>query len=198
MLPRTRNGLGPFECISAMQKCIRRGLEREAMEFACELTHSSKGLNTMCCNRLEIICHEDINIITQPWILPFVATCCEQGRRWWKEDKPGRSRFPIGSAVRIMCRADKSREGDHFGGAIGVPNLNGKKPEIPDFAKDMHTHMGKKMGRGFDHFVDEGCKLVPEPEPDPYMEEWLEVVRANRERKAKKVKVPADQKDFPF
>ena len=31
MIPATRNGLDPFVCLSALQKCIRRGMEREAM-----------------------------------------------------------------------------------------------------------------------------------------------------------------------
>ena len=31
------------DCISALQKAIRRGLEREAMEFAVELMHTSKA-----------------------------------------------------------------------------------------------------------------------------------------------------------
>jgi hypothetical protein len=39
MIPDTRNGLPAMACVSAMQKCIRRGMEREAMEFACA-THA--------------------------------------------------------------------------------------------------------------------------------------------------------------
>lgn len=36
-IPQTVHGLAALECLSAMQKCIRRGEERMAMEFACEL-----------------------------------------------------------------------------------------------------------------------------------------------------------------
>ena len=34
MIPATVNGLPAMACVSAMQKSIRRGLEREAMQFA--------------------------------------------------------------------------------------------------------------------------------------------------------------------
>ena len=38
----TRDWLAAMACISAMQKCIRRGMEKEAMQFACELMHTAK------------------------------------------------------------------------------------------------------------------------------------------------------------
>ena len=53
-------------CVSAMQKAIRRGLEREAMEFAVELMHTSQAFHSMVCNRLEVICHEDLDTLAAP------------------------------------------------------------------------------------------------------------------------------------
>ena len=44
MIPDTKNGLPAMACVSAMQKAIRRGMEREAMEFAVELMHTSQSL----------------------------------------------------------------------------------------------------------------------------------------------------------
>jgi hypothetical protein len=41
VIPATTNAL-PATATSAMQKAVRRGMEREAMEFACELNHLSK------------------------------------------------------------------------------------------------------------------------------------------------------------
>jgi hypothetical protein len=59
----TRHGLDPLVCLSALQKCIRRGLEREAMEFACELLNTpEKRFCTMVTNRLQIISHEDMRV----------------------------------------------------------------------------------------------------------------------------------------
>ena len=84
----------------------------------------------------------------------------------------GKSRMPIGNAIRMMCRAAKSREGDHFQAAIGLANeIEGKAPEIPDWAYDQHTAKGRSLGRGVDFFREESTKLVPEPKPDPYEDE---------------------------
>jgi replication-associated recombination protein RarA len=145
-------------CASAMQKCIRRGMEREAMSFACELLHTSKNFCTMVCNRLEIISHEDIDTQTNPNIVLFVKAACDQARASYVAEDPGHSRMMIGNAIRLMCRAPKSREGDHFQAAVGLANLfGGFVPTVPDWANDKHTIEGKRLGRGLDHFRIEGA-----------------------------------------
>ncbi len=78
MIPATKNNLPAMACVSALQKCIRRGMEREAMEFAVELMHTSKAFHTMVCKRLEIISHEDIDTQANPAIVPFVATAARR------------------------------------------------------------------------------------------------------------------------
>jgi replication-associated recombination protein RarA len=169
MIPDTKNGLNALTCVSALQKCIRRGMEREAMEFACELMHTSKPMHTMVLNRLEIIAHEDIDVIASPWIVPFVSAAVAQSKdRYGKHI--GEARLIVGNIIRSLCRAPKSRAGCHFAAAIGLRSmLEGFAPEIPDYANDMHTMKGKAMGRGLDHFRSEGAKLVPPPtEPDEY------------------------------
>jgi replication-associated recombination protein RarA len=173
MIPDTKNGLPAMACVSAMQKSIRRGLEREAMEFAVELIHTSKAFHSMVCKRLQIISHEDIDTEAAPHIVPFVKAACEQAMAWYDPDKLGASRMAIGNAIRMMCRAKKSREGDHFAAAIGLANLlENFVPEIPDWALDQHTLVGRKLGRGLDHFRKEGAKLVPPPTADdPYEDE---------------------------
>jgi replication-associated recombination protein RarA len=169
MIPDTKNGLPAMTCVSAMQKAIRRGLEREAMEFAVELMHTSKAFHTMVCNRLEIICHEDLDTLAAPHVVPFVATALAQSRDRYSKSI-GEARLMVGNAIRMMARAPKSRAGCHFAAAIGLRSmLEGFAPEIPDYALDMHTMKGKAMGRGLQHFRDEGALLIPPPtEPDPY------------------------------
>jgi len=179
MIPQTKNNLAAMACVSAMQKSIRRGMEAEAMAFACELIHSSKGFHTLVCNRLEIISHEDIDTQAAPHVVPFVATCVEQAKRMYDPDKIGKARMFIGNAIRMMARAPKSREGDHFAIAIGFANeIGGVVPEIPDWAFDHHTMKGKQMGRGLKFFREEATKLVPKPKKDAYEDEaykWMEV-----------------------
>jgi replication-associated recombination protein RarA len=178
MIPRSKNGLPALGCISAMQKCIRRGMEKEAMQFAVELLSTSKQFHTMVCNRLEIISHEDIDTQADPRIVPFVAVAMYQARTWYDPEKMGKSRMAIGNAIRLMARAQKSRQGDHFHVAIGLASeLEGFVPQIPDWAHDMHTIEGKKKGRGLDHFREEGALLDPGPhEPDPYEEEFYRLI----------------------
>jgi replication-associated recombination protein RarA len=175
-LPPTKNGLDPFHVLSAMQKCIRRGMEREAFEFACELIHTSKNYRSMVANRLEIISHEDICCMTQPHIVPFVRAAAQQSKELWDDNKPGKGRLPLGNAIRLMCRARKSREGDHFNGAIGIPSEIGEFiPEVPDWVLDHHTSTGKAKGRGMKYFRKHSTKLVPPAEPDEYEDEFYEM-----------------------
>ena len=98
MIPDTKNSLNALTCISALQKRIRRGMEREAMEFACELLHTSKAFHSMVCNRLEVICHEDLDTIAAPWVVPFVATALAQSRDRYSKSI-GTGLIEIGSAT---------------------------------------------------------------------------------------------------
>jgi replication-associated recombination protein RarA len=104
--------------------------------------------------------------------VPFVAAAVAQSKERYSKSV-GEARLMIGSAIRMMARAPKSRAACHFGAALGLRSmLEGFAPEIPDYALDMHTMKGKAMGRGLDHFRKEGAKVVPPPtEPDPYEEE---------------------------
>jgi len=139
MIPRTINKMSVFEVMSALQKHIRRGEEREAMHCACEMGHSSNAFHTMLCNRLEIIAHEDIGL-ANPQAVIFTAIAVEQAKRLYDEKKAGKWRMMVGNAIRMLCRSDKSREGDHFQAAIGLRALiEGIAPVLGKLAKAAHS-----------------------------------------------------------
>lgn len=176
LMARTVNGYDPFEVMSAFQKCVRRGHEREAMLWALEMLHSSKAYTTMICNRIRVIAHEDIGLGDVQAVMFAVQTLdfVEYGRPPWK--------MAIGNVVRSLCRAAKSREGDEFLWLTLNEWVDNSGPgEVPDFALDRHTIRGKKMGRGLDHFLEEGTLLDPPAEDDVnrYHEEWDDLVRQN-------------------
>jgi replication-associated recombination protein RarA len=174
MIPTTKNGLSSMDCLSALQKCIRRGMEREAMQFAIELMHTSKAFHSMVCKRLEVICHEDIETEKQPYIVPFVHAAMVQARERYDPDveKLGKSRMAVGNSIRLMCRTKKSREGDHFAAAHGwAAILENFVPAIPEWAHDAHTQTGKRLGRGLDYFRAESTKCVPPAAKDAYEDE---------------------------
>ncbi|SDJ58260.1 hypothetical protein SAMN05216338_105529 [Bradyrhizobium sp. Rc2d] len=105
MIPDTKSGLPAMTCVSALQKAIRRGMEREAMEFACELMHTSKAFHTMVCNRLEVICHEDLDTLAAPHVFPFVAASLAASRDRYSKSI-GEARWATRSA---RCAARRSR-----------------------------------------------------------------------------------------
>ena len=151
MVPITIHKLNAWDCVSALQKFIRRGMEREAMEVACEMGHTSKPFASWVANRLEFIAQEDIGL-ADPAIIPLVRVCCQQAKEWWADDPNGlaRWRMPIGTAIRAMCRALKSREGDHFQAAVGLRSeLENFAPTIPDWCYDKHTIKGKALGHHY-------------------------------------------------
>ncbi|SCB55924.1 hypothetical protein GA0061098_10614 [Bradyrhizobium shewense] len=51
------------------------------MEYACVLPHTSEAFHSMACNRLGVICHEDLDTIAAPHVVPFVATALAQSRK---------------------------------------------------------------------------------------------------------------------
>jgi replication-associated recombination protein RarA len=157
-MPKTHHGLEMMPCLSALQKAIRRGQAPVAMQFACELMHTSKAFFTAVCNRLEIVSHEDVGV---RMAIQFTATCVEQAKRHYSADKIGPARLMIGNAIRFLCKSEKTRAGTYFAAAIGLENLNEPEvPRIPDYAYDVHTREGRRMGRGIDHFLSDGAKLV--------------------------------------
>jgi len=206
MMPLTRNKLRPLNVLSCLQKAIRRAEERLAMQCAIELLESSRNYSTMVLNRLVIIMHEDLDVVSRPDIISAVELTVQRIDQLRRDpDKASKCRMLIGTLIRLMCRAPKSREGDHFHVAVGRPVINGCPPELPEWVFDKHTREGRRQGRGLDHFRESSCLLIPAPaEKDEYEDEafaiWAAEERGEEPPYADRIVAhpsePADQPSF--
>jgi replication-associated recombination protein RarA len=153
----TIDGYNVAEVASAMQKCIRRGLERDALFWATELDRSNFGEYVF--KRLRIIASEDVGM-ADPEAALIVRALYENWRDQRKRDdtKHAPERLFLVHAVVYLVRAPKSRGVDE---AL-VVFYEGQRPkrEIPDFALDKHTGRGRAKKRGWKHWWEEGCVLA--------------------------------------
>jgi replication-associated recombination protein RarA len=141
------------EVLSALQKMIRRGNEIDAMYWAVEL---ESGFPMHLWNRLEIIAHEDIGI-GDPAVPALIAAYKGQYLDMVRRKNGGR-RLVLANAILLMCRAQKNRTADNFACFV-YKSAALKEMPIPDVALDMHTARGRQLGRGLEHFYEEGAEL---------------------------------------
>ena len=170
----TKKGYSGPEVISALQKCIRRGEEREALYWAVELYDS--GYAEWLWKRLRIISSEDVGmaspgISSEIWALYSMHALASKN----KEDKGEPQRLFMAHAILLLCRAKKSRLVDW---ALIWAWLTHpfKRDEIPDVALDKHTDRGRLRKRGWQHFFTEGTKLNPH-ELQELEEEYREMAK---------------------
>jgi replication-associated recombination protein RarA len=174
-MPQTPRGYDFHELLSALQKDIRRGNEYEAMFWAAELESFNP---TALWNRLRAIASEDIGLAES--LAPLVIDVLEKEYFDTKNpEKPEKDayRLFLVHAVLFLARSRKSRIVDDLLIVVyGQIQHEDKKLAIPDYALDMHTLAGKKMGRGLEHFCSEGTKLSNEPLENPYKEKAKEIL----------------------
>ncbi len=172
---RTAGGYDVWETMSALQKAVRRGQEEMALFWALEL--ETAGALWMALHRLHVIAMEDVGL-GDPSAVVFALTCLNEAYSWHRA-KQKEWELPLGNAIMSLCRAKKSRVGDHFAQLLLAKRREGWHPEVPDEARDKHTAAGRRLGRSFRHFVEIGALLVNKaPDvPDPYEAEmtarWL-------------------------
>ena len=157
---KTKKGYDFGEVASALQKCIRRGLEEEALYWAIELYNS--GFSEYVWKRLQIITSEDVGL-AEPAMVSEIEALYQMFLRQAKktkasEDKNAPERLYLVHAVMKLCRAKKSRAVDwaliHFFGSHSH-----HKKDIPDFALDKHTERGRRLKRSWTHFFSIGSWL---------------------------------------
>jgi len=155
------------ELISALQKCIRRGMEEEAMYFSLELGNEGKSGFGLLHSRLQVITYEDIGL-ANPTIVTTVSQALVDMKSMY-DNKKGDWEMVLAYIMLLLCRTKKSRITDHFKILMKHKWKNPEKQyEIPDFSLDMHTSQGNLLGRskgslqGINHFIEEGEKLEHE------------------------------------
>lgn len=177
---RTAHDLPADEVISALQKEIRRGNTENAAMLAYEMLTTSPEMEGYLWQRLQVISVEDVGYgNVQAPIL--VETLFQMHQRI---PRPRGDRYLMAiHAVRILSQSQKERGSDELLGWIThVVEVEGKLPDIPDYAIDMHTKRGQEMGRDYQHFLTEASKVAPEmPERDlTYKQRLLETLEKNR------------------
>jgi len=181
---KTLNGYEVDEVVSALQKEIRRGREEQAAWWTRELVLS--GLDWRLWRRMKIIAVEDV------W--NYDAINIVMNLEWAFRKMKGDSEkisgdamlFPIKCAI-ILARMKKDRTADDI--ICYFDDMQKKlekmeqrgldwKPEIPEYAKDVHTKAGregKTWAEGEAEFWFETSKL--ENESEEYNKKYLEHMR---------------------
>jgi replication-associated recombination protein RarA len=157
---RTRHDFAADEVISALQKEIRRSNTENAALLAYEMVTTSPEMEAYLWRRLLAISVEDIG-----WgelQAPILIHTLHQINQSFDRAAGERILFAV-HAVRYLCACQKDRSSDEMAIWIKREVEDGHRlPSIPDYALDLHTKRGSEMGRGLDHFLEEGAKLIPE------------------------------------
>lgn len=157
---KTYHGFAADHVISALQKEIRRGHEENAVLLAYEMILTSPALEDFLWYRLKVISVEDIGFgdVNAPVIIQSlfeITSACDRS--------VGERKLYAVHAVRYLCGCKKDRSSDEMVNWVShASKLGNLKPQIPDYALDMHTADGQKKGRGRRHFFDEASKISPE------------------------------------
>lgn len=151
----TRKDYDFYECASALQKSVRRGIEKDALFFGMELYAS--GYSKYLWKRIFIMVSEDIGLAN-----PDLAQRVQALYANWQiiaEKNVNDGTLPIIHAIVELCRSKKSRMLDH---AKVWALFSNYRPDVPDYALDTHTRRGKRMGRNLDFFKEIGSIINDE------------------------------------
>ena len=136
LLAKTKHGYDHYELLSALQKCIRRGMEYEAVHFAMELEEFNPS---MLWNRLKVIAAEDIGP-ANPQMTGLVDILLKNYLAEKSKLGDNHATLYLANAVVCLCFSQKSRITDDL---LNVVYMEREKENkflpIPDFALDRHT-----------------------------------------------------------
>lgn len=149
------NGHDLFTLKSWLQKAIRRGLEEDAVYCAVEL--DLKGTPGAVWGTIFHCVSEDIGL-AEPGLHAEVDALYTHWKNEQGEDGAPERLYLIHAVLRCV-HARKNRRVDNI---LNVFYNDRPHRHVPDWVKDKHTKEGQKLGRGFDHFFEEGARLENE------------------------------------
>jgi len=189
----TKKGYDFFEVSSAFQKSIRRCKESDALYWGTELMESN--FDKYLWKRMFVMVSEDVGTANAD--LPSQFASLHYSYEFLKKTKAREYRLPIYHAIILLVRSDKSRMIDWAHGRyqdgyfFSENNL-----KIPEYALDMHTRRGKKMGKNIKDFFSEGAVLenYKEDKMEKEYRKWCEERWTDKEwcRKVKRLKEEMD------
>ena len=168
----TEHGLAADEVISALQKCLRRGMLDNALLLGWEMYLTSPELEDKLWSRLCVIAVEDVGLGNRHAPI-LIETLFQQHHR---HPRPSGDRFLFAAhAIRVLATSDKDRTTDDMvNWAARSMALDENLPVIPDFALDMHTGRGQAMGRDYRFFMEEASRVMPQiNNTDPRYRDWI-------------------------
>jgi replication-associated recombination protein RarA len=180
---RTPDGRKADEVISMLQKCVRRGLEGDALYLVKQLYHGRKQKMFGCdiWRHLLVYSVEDVGLADVTMVSRILDL--ERAAKRVVSKDHNADLLMIVEAVMILCRTEKSRAVDNaihwfddkpnyvpptmeeLGSAA---NEDQPSPAEMDDAIDKHTTRGRHMGRGDEHFFTNGTKLENESDVAPF------------------------------
>lgn len=172
---RTIHDFAADEVISALQKEIRRGNLENAALLAWEMLNTSEELEEVLWSRLQVISVEDVGFGDPQ--APLIVETLYQMHLRLPRPRGDRYLFAI-HALRFLCQSMKDRSSDELLNWLSRAVESGLRPEIPDYALDVHTKRGQQLGRGLQHFLQEGAKVAPELTEDdsPWRQRLLDLI----------------------
>lgn len=147
------------EVISAVGKEIRRGKDEMAVFWALQMALSGMEAEQFLWERFRVISLEDVG----PACSQAISIVESAYRLYW--DLPNRhlDRLVVASSIAtFLARCPKTRYPVEMMADIIDRLEEGWRPEIPDYALDLHLPHARKAGRGVLHYLTEGARLENE------------------------------------
>jgi len=168
--PHTKRGYTLSDCASILQKSIRRSDAKIAGYFGQEMVAS--GFHNYVWKRLLTVSAEDCHgIITQE--ISALKEAFDLMNKPKKSKLMGR--IFISKAIIILCQAPKSRDADHLQCLVYDKKISitdeeiqneieklddSDRIEIPEYAFDVHTRIGRQKGKTKKDFFNSEQKAL--------------------------------------